>query len=93
MQKKLLCTLTVYRLFTLLIISCCTLQCSEPPPLTLRYEDRQVVDSLYNLAYEAVIDSLNLQCETIKAERLEAVTDSILKVRLVEIAQQKKRFE
>lgn len=77
----------------IIVIGYLAIQCSEPPALTIRYEDREVIDSLYNLEYEAIIDSLNLDCDSMKSQKLSIVTDSILKVRLIEVAKQKKRFQ
>ncbi len=67
--------------------------CSDPPPLTLRYSDRELVDSLYNLEYEKIIDSLNTNCEILTKSKMNTTIDSILRVRLIEVAKQKNRYK
>ncbi|MEM8525757.1 MAG: hypothetical protein AAGG68_14035 [Bacteroidota bacterium] len=67
--------------------------CSEPPAPALLYEDRQVVDSLYQLEYEKMVDSLDAACDTMLITQIDETVDSILKVRLVEIVKQKQRYQ
>lgn len=75
-------------LYTIMLLGC-----SEPPPLSLRYSDREVVDSLYNLEYEKIIDSLNTKCETLTTSKMNNTIDSILRIRLIEVAKQKNRYK
>ena len=74
-------------------ISHLVLSCSEPPPPSLRYEDREVVDSLFNVEYDKLKDSLDSMCNRIKETTLQTAVDSILLVRLKEIAKQKSRYQ
>ncbi|MEM9889104.1 MAG: hypothetical protein AAF849_24720 [Bacteroidota bacterium] len=67
--------------------------CSEPPTPNLLYADRQIVDSLYQLEYEEMVDSLDTDCEKMQEAQLELMVDSLLKVRLVEIIRQKERYQ
>ncbi len=76
-----------------LYLSLILLGCSEPPPLALRYSDRELVDSLYNLEYEKIIDSLNTKCEILTNNKMNTTIDSILRVRLIEVAKQKNRYK
>ncbi|NJL74242.1 MAG: hypothetical protein HC892_03565, partial [Saprospiraceae bacterium] len=74
-------------------ISQFTVSCSEPPPPSLRYEDREVVDSLFNVEYDKLKVSLDSICTHIKTTTLQTAVDSILLVRLKEIAKQKSRYQ
>ncbi|MEM0992668.1 MAG: hypothetical protein AAF847_20410 [Bacteroidota bacterium] len=67
--------------------------CSEPPTPSLLYADRKIVDSLYQLEYQIMADSLDIACEKLQTESLDVVVDSLLKVRLVEIIKQKARYK
>ncbi|MEL6942630.1 MAG: hypothetical protein AAFO82_08170, partial [Bacteroidota bacterium] len=66
--------------------------CSDPPPPALLYEDRQVIDSLYQIEYENMVDSLDAACEEMLESQIEETVDSILKIRLVEIVKQKQHL-
>jgi len=69
------------------------LACSDPPAPALLYEDRKIVDSLYQLEYEEIVDSLDAACDTLLATEIDETIDSILKIRLVEIVKQKQRYQ
>jgi len=80
-------------LYYLIILILLLTACSDPPAPALLYEDRQVVDSLYQLEYEKIIGSLDTACQKMLEEQIEPTVDSILKIRLVEIVRQKQRYQ
>lgn len=81
------------KLFSYTTIIILFLACSDPPVPALLYEDRKIVDSLYQLEYENIVDSLDAACDTMLATQIDETVDSILKIRLVEIIKQKQRYQ
>jgi len=83
----------VLKLYSTMTIITLMLACSDPPAPALLYEDRKIVDSLYQLEYEKIVDSLDAACDTMLRVQMDATVDSILKIRLVEIVKQKQRYQ
>lgn len=79
--------------FSHLTLTALLIACSDPPAPALLYEDRKIVDSLYQLEYEKMVDSLDAACDTTLITKLDETVDSILKIRLVEIVKQKQRYQ
>lgn len=67
--------------------------CSEPPPPSFSLEERQLVDSLYQIEYELIVDSLDADCEQLQITQLKPLIDSLLKVRMAEVIRQKQRYQ
>ncbi|MEM1327749.1 MAG: hypothetical protein AAGI23_17440 [Bacteroidota bacterium] len=67
--------------------------CSEPPAPSFSLQDRQLVDSLYQMEYEQIVDTLDAQCEIMQTTQLDQIVDSLLKERLVEVMQQRQRYQ
>lgn len=67
--------------------------CSPPPPPSLSFDDREKVDSLFNIEYDKIKDTLDVLCANIKLKTVQPAVDSILLVRLQEIAKQKSRYQ
>jgi hypothetical protein len=76
-----------------LLVSLIIQACSPPPPPTLSFEDRDKVDSLFNIEYDKIKDTLDVLCASIKLKTIQPAVDSILLVRLREIAKQKSRHQ
>jgi hypothetical protein len=69
------------------------MSCSEPPTPSISLKDRQLIDSLYQIEYELIVDTLDVQCERMQVEQLDQVVDSLLTIRLAEVARQRKRYK
>jgi hypothetical protein len=66
--------------------------CTEPPPPTLAYKEREMVDSLYRIA----VDSLKPMYDSLCAARFDSAvqfkTDSMLKVRTAQVQEALERL-
>ncbi len=66
--------------------------CTEPPPPTLAYKEREMVDSLYRMA----VDSLKPMYDSLCAARFDSAvqfkTDSMIKVRTAQVQEALERL-
>ncbi len=72
-------------------IALCT-ACTEPPPPTLAYKDREMVDSLFRLTVDSLKPFYDSLCTTRFDSAVQFKTDSILKVRTAEKKQALERL-
>lgn len=66
--------------------------CSDPPPPTLAYKDREVVDSLFRLKVDKLKPVYDSLCTAHFDSAVQFKTDSMLKVRTAEIQQALERL-
>lgn len=59
--------------------------CTEPPPPTLAYKDRELVDSLFRLQVDSLKPLYDSLCTAHFDSAVQFKTDSMLKVRTAEI--------
>lgn len=59
--------------------------CTEPPPPTLAYKDREMVDSLYRHQVDSLKPIFEKRCAARFDSAVQFKTDSMLKVRTAEI--------
>ena len=67
--------------------------CTEPPPPMLTSKDRNIVDSLSKLKAKELKPFYDSLCDATFDQEVEKAIDSIMRVRLVEIAKQKERIK
>lgn len=72
-------------------IAFCT-ACTEPPPPTLAYKDRELVDSLFRLSVDSLKPLYDSLCTARFDSAVQFKTDSMLKVRTNEVQQALKRL-
>lgn len=72
--------------FNCLLMAACTLPaCTEPPPPTLSYPQRLLVDSLYNFGVDSLRPLLDSLCTAQFDSLVQRNADSMMQERLEEI--------
>ena len=66
--------------------------CTEPPPPTLAYKDREVVDSLFRLRVDSLKPIYDSHCAASFDSAVQFKSDSMTKVRTAEIQQALERL-
>ena len=76
-----------------LLAVCCSLlySCTEPAPISLSAEDRELVDTLYSRKVQVLRPRLDSLCEAIFDEEVQQAVDSMLVVRRTEEEQLRRR--
>jgi hypothetical protein len=74
-----------------LSVAYCT-ACTEPPPPTLAYKDRELVDSLFRLSVDSLKPFYDSLCTARFDSAVQFKTDSMLKVRTNEVQQALQRL-
>ncbi len=72
-------------LFYISILVIAMQACTEAPPPTLAYKDRELVDSLYRHQVDSLKPIFDSRCATRFDSAVQFKTDSMLKVRTAEI--------
>ena len=66
--------------------------CTDPPPPTLAYKDRELVDSLFRMKVDSLKPLYDSRCAANFDSAVQFKTDSMLKVRTAEIQQALERL-
>jgi hypothetical protein len=59
--------------------------CTDPPPPTLAYKDREIIDSLFRKQVDSLKPIFDSRCKARFDSAVQFKTDSMLKVRTAEI--------
>lgn len=79
--------------FTIVLFVFAVFSCTEPPPPTLNYQERLLVDSLYNKGVDSLRPILDSLCQVQFDSLVKVNVDSMMQERLEEIERYLRRIK